>query len=72
MIKLTNISGGCIVCNLIDGETLRLRNKESVEVEQSRITKHINFLIDKGLMLKGIEEVKIADKMDKKNKEKEV
>lgn len=49
--KLTNISGGQIVCNLASGETLRLNNRQSCTVEDEDITKHIRVLESRKLML---------------------
>lgn len=49
--KLTNISGGQIVCDLANGETLRLNNKESQNVKESEITPHIRNLEILGLMM---------------------
>ena len=50
--KLTNISGGQIVCDLaVQGKTLRLNNKQSTTIKDNEITPHIKRLIDKGLIL---------------------
>lgn len=53
MVKLTNISGGQIVCDLKKG-TLRLNNKQSDTFEDSVITAHVNDLIHKGLIRKEV------------------
>lgn len=71
--KLTNISGGQIVCDLKvekgeDLKTLRLDNKQSKTIEDTEVTKHIDNLVSKGLLLK--EEVKTKT-AQKSNKEKE-
>lgn len=71
--KLTNISGGQIVCDLKvekgeDPKTLRLDNKQSKTIEDTEVTKHIDNLVSKGLLLK--EEVKTKT-AQKSNKEKE-
>ena len=50
--KLTNISGGQIVCDLaVQGETLRLNNKQSKTIKDNEMTKHIKNLVSKGLIL---------------------
>ena len=49
--KLTNISGGQIVCDLASGETLRLDNKQSTTIKDSDITEHIRVLEKRGYML---------------------
>lgn len=76
--KMTNISGGQIVCNLREG-TLRLKNKQSKVIQESQMTKHIDNLGKKGLLL--IEQVTLENqtKSAKKdsttnssNKQKEV
>ena len=73
--KLTNISGGQIVCDLaIEGKTLRLDNKQSQTIKDNEITPHIKHIIDKGLILseKVSEETKATKKTVKNsNKEKE-
>lgn len=75
MFKLTNISGGQVVCDLKvpkgeEPKTLRLNNKQSMLVEESEITQHIDRLVSKGLFLK--EEVKAKQQaVPKINKEKE-
>lgn len=52
LYKLTNNSGGEIVCDFATkGKTLRLNNKQSTTVESTEITDHINRLINKGLLL---------------------
>lgn len=50
--KLTNISGGQIVCDLaVKGKTLRLDNRKSMTISDKEITPHIKNLISKGLIL---------------------
>lgn len=50
--KLTNISGGLIVCDLaVVGKTLRLNNKQSETIKDTEITPHIKNLVEKGLIL---------------------
>lgn len=64
MTKLTNISGGLLVCDLKDGSTLRLNNKQSGTFKDSVITKHIETLVSKGLVRKEVvkEQQKSAEK----------
>lgn len=51
-VKLTNISGGQIVCDLKgDKKTLRLDNKKSTTIEDTEMTPHIEHLVQCGLML---------------------
>lgn len=51
-VKLTNISGGQIVCDLaVAGKTLRLNNKQSKTIKDTEITPHIKNLVIKGLIL---------------------
>lgn len=74
-LKLTNISGGLLVCDLkvAKGEepkTLRLNNKQSKTILDTEVTKHIETLVSKGLLL--AEEVKTKKEVaHKSNKEKE-
>lgn len=50
--KLTNISGGQIVCDLaVQGKTLRLNNKQTKTIKENEITPHIKNLVSKGLIL---------------------
>ena len=75
--KLTNNSGGQIVCDLNgDKKTLRLNNKQSTTIKDTEITPHIKNLVSKGLILS--EEVSVKDTTKTKkttvsnsNKEKE-
>ena len=64
--KLTNISGGQIVCDLaVEGKTLRLNNKQSKTIKETEITKHIKNLVSKGLLLSeqvSVEEAKTTKK----------
>lgn len=63
--KLTNISGGQIVCDLaVKGKTLRLNNKQTKTIEDSEMTSHIKNLVTKGLMLS--EEILVETKATKK------
>lgn len=63
-IKLTNISGGQIVCDLaVKGKTLRLNNRQTETIKDTEITPHIENLVTKGLMLS---EVLVETKMTKK------
>lgn len=50
-VKLTNNAGGQIVCDLKDKSTLRLNVKQSTTVQDEQITKHIENLVIKGLLL---------------------
>lgn len=68
--KLTNISGGQIVCDLAtEGKTLRLDNRQSQTVKDNEITPHIKNLIEKGLILS--EEVLKETKTKKNTASKE-
>ena len=50
--KLTNISGGQIVCDLaVEGKTLRLDNKQSTTIKDTEITQHIKNNVERGLIL---------------------
>ena len=50
--KLTNVSGGLIVCDLaIKGKTLRLANKQTETIKDKELTPHIKNLVLKGLIL---------------------
>ena len=49
--KLTNISGGQIVCDLATGDTLRLNYKESQTITEEEMTPYIRNLEAKGLMI---------------------
>lgn len=63
--QLTNISGGQIVCDLANGETLRLNNKESQTVKEAQITPHIWNLEKIGLMIcRPVEPVKARKKKE--------
>lgn len=56
-VKLTNNSGGQIVCDLaVQGKTLRLNNKQSKTIKDNEVTPHIKNLVEKSLLLS--EEVK--------------
>ena len=63
--KLTNISGGQIVCDLaVEGKTLRLDNKQTTTIKDSEITPHIKNLVTKGLILS--EEVQLSESIETK------
>lgn len=65
--KLTNISGGQIVCDLNKGKTLRLNNKQSETIKDTEMTPHISNLIAKGLILSvQVSETKTVKKTTKK------
>ena len=52
LYKLTNKSGGQIVCDLaVKGKTLRLDNKKSQTIKDNEITPHIKNLVSRGLIL---------------------
>lgn len=67
LFKLTNNSGGQLVCDLaVKGKTLRLDNKKSQTIQDTEITPHIKNLVEKGLILS--EEVKQPkEEVTKKN-----
>lgn len=72
MIKLTNKSGGLIVCDLKSKnknnvKTLRLNNNQSTTCSEDEITKHIENLISKGLVRKDV--IKSTEKVAAKGKE---
>lgn len=71
--KLTNISGGLIVCDLaVEGKTLRLNNKQKKTIKDTEITKHIENLISKGLMLcESVETKTKKNTVSNSKKEKE-
>lgn len=64
--KLTNISGGQIVCDLaVEGKTLRLNNKQTKTIEDIEMTPHIENLVTKELMVSEVvlvEETKATKK----------
>lgn len=69
-MKLKNISGGQIVCDLADGKVLRLNNNQSVTFSDNQITKHIKNLVTKGLLMSVVEQpAKTVEKPVKKRKE---
>lgn len=47
---ITNKSGGQLVCDLANGDTLRLNNNESITVSEENITSHLRHLEVKGLV----------------------
>lgn len=63
MLKLTNISGGQIVCDL-KTKTLRLDNKKSTTIPEEEVTPYIETSIKKGLFIseKIQEEVPVETK----------
>ena len=64
--KLTNISGGQIVCDLaVEGSTLRLDNKQTKTIKDTEITPHIRNLVSKGLILS--DQVSVETKTKKKD-----
>ena len=67
-VKLTNISGGQIVCDLAVDGTLRLNNKKSKTIKDTEITPHITNLVKKGLILS--EQVSQETKTNKKSTQK--
>lgn len=76
--KVTNISGGLLVCDLTTvGKTLRLNNKKAETIKDYEVTPHIKNLANKGLVL--LEEVAVIENQfnkkavqnSKKVKEKE-
>lgn len=71
--KLTNISGGLIVCDLaVKDKTLRLNNKQTKTIKDTEITKHIENLVNKGLMQCESVETKIKkNTVSNSKKEKE-
>lgn len=73
--KITNISGGQLVCDLaVKGTTLRLDNKKSKTIKDNEITPHIQNMMNKKLVLIEKVEIKSTKKKDttkKSSKEKE-
>lgn len=69
MIKLKNISGGQIVCDLADGSTLRLNNKQEETFSEKQVTKHIKHLVKKGLLVSTSVVKESTEKSGKKEKE---
>lgn len=69
MVRLTNKSGVLLVCDLNSKEnpTLRVKNGKSVMVKETEVTKHIENLVRKGLVLK--EEVPDGQKKVKEKEE---
>ena len=75
-ITLTNLSGGLIVCDLkcrdkdkSKVKTLRLNNKQSTTCDEGEISKHLNTLIQKGLVRKTPVKGKPAEKAESDKKE---
>lgn len=70
--KLTNNSGGQMVCDLATkGKTLRLNNKQSKVYKDNEITPHIKNLVLKGLLLSEYVEDKTKKETVQKNSVKE-
>lgn len=71
--KLTNISGGQIVCDLaVKGKTLRLNNRQSDTIKENEITPHITHLMNNGLILiEMVQTESKTKKVSKTNKKKE-
>ena len=72
--KVTNISGGQLVCDLaVEGKTLRLNNRQSTTIEDNEITQHLKNLEDKGLILNEYvsKETKKRNTRKSNSKEKE-
>lgn len=71
--KLTNVSGGLIVCDLaVEGKTLRLNNRQVKTIKSAEITKHIENMINNGLMLcESVEEKTKKNSVSNSKKEKE-
>lgn len=68
--KLTNISGGQIVCDLAtEGKTLRLNNRETKTIKENEITPHIKNLVTKGLILSEDVVTKTTPKKKEKKEE---
>lgn len=67
LFRLTNISGGQIVCDLVgEDNTLRLDNKQTKTIKDIEITPHLKNLVEKGLILS--EEVQLEEpNVTKKN-----
>ena len=60
LFRLTNISGGQIVCDLVgEDNTLRLDNKQTKTIKDIEITPHIKNLVEKCLILS--EEVQLEE-----------
>lgn len=51
MIKITNISGGELVCDLKDGETLRLSNRETTNITEDNVTDYLENIAEKNLII---------------------
>lgn len=74
-IKLTNISGGQLVCDL-KTKTLRLDNKKSETIQEVEMTPYIETCVKKGLLVSEkiqeeipVEAIKKATASSKKVKE---
>ena len=67
MLKLTNIMGGQLVCDLAtEGKTLRLDDRQSETINDNEITPHILHLEECELIL--IEEVSVVETPKEKTK----
>lgn len=71
--NITNISGGLLVYDLLNGNTLRLNNRQCKTLKEtevdSKILKHLETLSLKGLIL--LEKVKVQEHKEKKEVKKE-
>ena len=55
LLRLTNNSGGQMVCDLFgERKTLRLNHKESDVIQETEVTTHITNIIAKGLLLSEV------------------
>lgn len=69
-VRLTNNSGGQIVCDL-KTKTLRLDNKKSMTIQESEVTPYIETCIKKGLILRESiqeEEIPVATRKSTSSK----
>ena len=76
VIKLTNKSGGQLVCDLNgDKNTLRLDNNKSTTIKDTEMTKHNKNLVSKGILISEEvaepKSVKNEKPVQKNSKEKE-
>ena len=71
--KLTNISGGQIVCDLaVAGKTLRFNNKQDKTIKDTEITPHIKNLVNKGLILCEVVSAETKTTKKKSNVQKNI
>ena len=64
MYKITNISGGQLVCTLASGDTLRLDCNQSKDVADKEVTPYLQNVANKGIVLLA----HVADKVSTENK----